>query len=336
MTFQLARRAPHQRGFVLVLTLWVLVIVALSVAYFSQRVSDAVALAQQSRLNTQGLIDMAGTRAELLYRMGTTSLTATGLGIGGAAMALDNRAYRGQGDTLVRLQDTRGLINLNYIDDNRLQRFLGILGIPAERRSRLLDTLHDYIDPDNLRRLNGAEKDDYQALGLPPPANNNLTSPWQAKRIIGWRDAPVLWQANRLPELTTTSMGMGLNPNTAPAEVLATLPSFSADIAQRVIASRQLQPITSTTQLAAIAGVDASQFDDNLSTLPSNTIRITQAILQTPWAIQYNVTLTPNGENAPWLIDVYGRISSTPNVATSPDLPPLPVRSSSAPENAPL
>jgi len=213
----------------LVLTLLVLVIVAIAASTFAEKVASAVELAQKSRQNTQTIIDMAATRAEILYRLGTTSITMDGLGRGNTLVALDNRPYRGLGDTLVHLQDNRGLLNLNQTNDDRLLRFLGIMGIPAEQRSHLIDTLRDYIDADKLEHLNGAEEPQYLARQLVPPTNNYLTTPWEVRRIIGWRDAPQLWQNSRFIDLTTTSTMGGLNPNTAPVEVLATLPGMTEE-----------------------------------------------------------------------------------------------------------
>ena len=176
-----------QHGFVLVLTLWVLVVVAIAAGYFADRVSLAVAQAQQARQNTQAAVDMASTRAEVLFRLGTTTLTEFGLGRGAPTVFLDNRLYHGDGDTVIQLQDTRGLINLNLADDGMLNRFLGLLNIEPDQRSRMIDTLRDYTDSDKLRRLNGAEDDEYRAAGLPPPYNRELVSPWQAQRILGWK-----------------------------------------------------------------------------------------------------------------------------------------------------
>ena len=149
----MTRRAPQstqQGGFVLLLTLGVLVIISIAAGYFAERVGRAVELATQSRQNAQAEIDMASTRAEILYRLGTTSLTEFGLGAG-------DTAYRGDGDTLVRIQDTRGLVNLNLVDDMRLSLFLGLLGVESEQRGRLIDTLRDYTDADKLTRINGED-----------------------------------------------------------------------------------------------------------------------------------------------------------------------------------
>lgn len=324
-----------QQGFVLVLTLWVLVIVAIAAGYFAERVARSVELAQQSRQNTLAIIDMAGTRAEILYRFGTTSMTEYGLGRGNTVIELDSRSYRGLGNTLLRIQDNRGLLNLNLTDDDRLQRLLGLLGIPAEQRSHLIDTLRDFTDADNLHRLNGAEEKEYLALNLPPPANKNLITPWEARRIIGWRDAPQLWQTGRLVELTTTGSSFGLNPNTAPAEVLATLPGVTEEIAQIIIARRKLSPIIDARQLAEIASIPAQQIEDLIGVLPSNSIRITQSSRGLPWAIQYNIMLTPNSDDAPWRTDYYSRVNTVQRDEAQTNIPELPPRSTAPPERAP-
>lgn len=328
-----ATKSGNQQGFVLVLTLWVMVIVAIAAGYFAERVAHAVELAQQSRQNTSAVIDMTGTRAEILYRLGTTSITEYGLGRGNATLYLDNRAYQGQGSTLFRLQDNRGLLNLNFIEDYRLELFLGILGIALEQRAHMIDSLRDYTDADKLRRLNGAEDEEYLAQNLPLPANRNLLTPWEVLRIAGWRDAPQLWQTGRMAELSSTGLSLGLNPNTAPAEVLATLPGISEEIAQIIIRQRKLSPILGTEQLAEITGIPTRHFGDVIGVIPSNSIRITQATRGLPWAIQYNITLTPNSNDAPWRTDYYSRISG--NRPDETLLLELPARSVTPPQPPP-
>ena len=329
-------RVVRQGGFVLVLTLWVLVIVAIAAGYFSERVARATQLANQSRQNAQAVIDMAGTRADILYRLSTTTMTEFGLGRGNATLYLDNRPYHGLGNSLVQLQDTRGLLGLNQTDDDRLQRFLGLLGIPAAQRGPMIDTLRDYIDADKLHRLNGAESEAYLALNLPAPANKNLVTPWEAKRIIGWRNVPQLWQKNRLIELTTTGLSLGINPNTAPTEVLATLPGISEEIAQIIIERRKISPITHEGQL-----VELTQMPMGLApgtgviAIPSDTIRITQSTQDNPWAIQYSLSLTPNSKEGPWRVDYYSRVSHPRHEEARADKLELPPRSTAPPDKAP-
>lgn len=327
---------PRQNGFVLVLTLWVLVVVAIAAGYFSDRVARAVSLAQQSRQNTQVLIDMDSTRAELLYRLSTTTLTEFGLGRGSTTIALDDRPYRGEGDTIVRIQDTRGLLNLNLTDDGRLNRFLGILGVESDQRGRLIDTLRDYTDADNLHRLNGAEEDDYRAVNMPPPTNRDLVSPWEAKRIMGWRDQPALWTNDRLVQLTSTSQSMGINPNTAPPEVLSTLPGVTDDIVKLLLLRRSVAPITHEGQITQLTGFAMDlPIGMGVIAIPSDTLRITQSVAGLPWAMQYTIKLTPTHPNKPWRTDFFGRIGATELNPETVEIPELPPRSIAPPDRLP-
>lgn len=331
------RRSPAGRsgGFVLVLTLWVLVVVAIAASYFSEKVAAAVALAQQSRQNAQTSIDMASTRAEMLYRLTTTSVTVDGLGHGNTLLRLDNQPYRALGNTVVQLQDTRGLFNLNQTPDDRIARFLGLMGVPPEQHAHLIDTLRDYTDPDHLERLNGAEDASYRARGLPPPTHNSLTTPLQVRRIIGWRDQAALWQSSTFIDLCTTSTALGLNPNTAPFEVLATLPGITNESARALVQNRRSQPILHQGQLSQLTGIPEVLLDMQIIVIPADTLRITQTSPTTRWAEQYTVTLTPNASTGPWRLDYFSRISHSP-LPASPVPEPLPPRSSAPPDVSPL
>ena len=327
-------RPRTQRGFVLVLTLWVMAIAAIAAAYFSEKVSSAVEMAEKSRQNAHAHIDLDSSRAEILYRLATTSLNVEGLGRGNALIRLDDRRYRASGRTLVQLQDSRGLFNLNQSPDDRLQRFLGLLGVTPEQRSHLVDTLADYTDADKLERINGAEEPQYRARGLPPPTNNALSTPMEVRRIIGWRDMPQITQNRRFLDLTSTASVMGLNPNTAPVEVLATLPGMTDVIARILIGQREQIPILHQGQLSALTGIPESMLEMQIFVTPGNTLRIRQSAIGVQWGLQYSVTLTPNGNNGPWRIDYMSQISM-PAQAPDDATPPLPLRSTAVPESPP-
>ncbi len=295
-----------QRGFVLVATLWILAVITIAASYFAERVGQAIELARQKQAGTEQLVEFANTRADILYRLGTTQITFSGLG-NSPAIALDDRPYRGSGEDIVRLQDNRGLLNLNFVERNMMTRLLGQLGVPIEKRDAMIDTLLDYVDTDDLRRLNGAEKSEYAALGLPPPVNDWLATPYQLRNIIGWRDQPEL--LDNMLRFVTTSRLFGFNPNTAPLEVLASLPGGSRDTAAAIIRMRNLKPFYAGTPLPGfIAGVLDPEF---LYFFPSDSIRLTQQSKALPWAVQYSVTLTPTSEKSPWRVDYYVKTAVT-------------------------
>jgi general secretion pathway protein K len=318
------RAARRQQGFVLALTLWILAAIMIAATVFADRVHQAVELARRQQLQTAALLDIKATQAEIMFRLGVTPISLYGLGDepDGKSIFLDNRKYRGAGATTVQLQDDRGLLNLNIVGDDRLLRLLAIVEVPAEKRGMLLDCLHDYTDEDSLKRVNGAEEPEYRALGLPPPRNEKLLTPYEAKNIIGWRDQPQLWENNRLPDLTSTSNAVAVNPNTAPKEVLETLPGVTSEIADAIIQQRQLGPIADIASIAQMAGAAPGDYQLNIITLPADSVRVTHRSADLPWAIQYNVSLQPNNDKMPWRIDYYFKVrqsaQETPPAAATP------------------
>ncbi|MFT5535070.1 MAG: general secretion pathway protein K [Candidatus Paceibacteria bacterium] len=329
----LPRRPRHrQQGFVLATTLWILAIITIGASYFAVRVGNSLELARQSRRTSEALVDFSGTRAELLFRLATTYPGLAGVGPTPAtAIVLDGRRYQGtgQGDT-VRLQDTNGLLNLNFIQPDPLLRLLAQLDVPFERRGPLLDTLNDYIDTDDLRRLNGAESQEYSRLGLPPPANDWLTTPLQLRRVIGWRDEAGLWKGDRLTNLVTTSRSLFFNPNVAPRELLAAYFDVIPEVADQLILSRQIIPFSNDKQITAITQMPVRSVD-SLYFYPGTTIRFTQESEKIPWAVQSQVMFTLSSSDAPWRIDYTLKTSSTTTTQNAKDSFPLPERAKAPP-----
>ena len=325
--------APRRpRGFVLVATLWVLALVAVVAVYFAERMGQARSLALAAQARTQALLDLSGARADMLYRIATTPVSLYGLGQDPAtALALDDRPYHSLGDTLVQVQDNRGLLNLNIVDDARLDRFLGVLGVPPERRSALVDALRDYVDEDSFKRLNGAEAAEYAATGLPPPRNAKLVAPLEARRIFGWAQTPELWQGDVLHRLTTTGTSFSMNPNTAPWQVLAAMRNMTPEGVQAILAARKLAPIASPQQVIALTGVQVST-DPMLAdviALPADSWRVTQQAPGMGWGWRYNVTLTPVSDFSPWRIDYFYRVELPPQNVPTEAPQPLPARTPS-------
>lgn len=296
-------KTTSQRGFVLVATLWILAIITIAATYFAERVNTSMAMARQKQETAEQLIEFGNTRADILYRLGTTHFSFHGLGDLPAPIALDGRPYQGSGNDIVRLQDERGLLSLNFVERGFATRLLGELGIPVEKRDAMVDTLLDYTDLDDLRRLNGAESQEYAGLGLPTPPNQLLLMPYQLKNVLGWRDQSALWDNQRLTGLVSTSRVNGFNPNTAPLELLASLPGSNRELASTMIKLRTEKPFYNTAQLTAVTGFPLDS--DFFLFFPGHSIRITHQSSRLPWGLQYSVTLTPTNDLAPWRIDYH-------------------------------
>jgi type II secretory pathway component PulK len=304
-----AHPARRQTGYVLVATLWLLAVITIAAAYFAEQVGQAVRQAQRSQDISGALVAMESARAEILFRLGTTALTINGLGMDPAhRLALDGRPYIDDARASVALQDARGLLNINFPNEAMLTRLLSAHGVNAEYHSRLTDTLHDYTDIDDLHRLNGAEKDEYLRLGLPPPPNDLLIVTEQLPHIIGWRDHAQLWQDRAFIELLSTSRVEMLNLNTAPEQVLAALPGATPELASQIIKIRQQQPLRSFRDILGLTDQLGTQQADWITYYPGQGIRVTIAHPDVPWLHKLELKLTPNSEIAPWRVDSYMRL----------------------------
>jgi general secretion pathway protein K len=125
-----------------------------------------------------------------------------------------------------RLSGEGGRLNLNWLvageDPERLEilrKYLENRGVDLNERERMIDCLLDWIDPDNLVRLNGAEDSgDYH------PANTLLTRIDQLKKIKGWNQFTA--EAGWDNDLTLNSNGP-IDLSWASRDVLLALPGMT-------------------------------------------------------------------------------------------------------------
>ncbi|MEE4236488.1 MAG: type II secretion system protein GspK [Anderseniella sp.] len=316
----------RQLGYLLVATLWLLVLVTVAATYFAQQVGQAVRQAQRSQDISAALAAMESARAEILFRLGTTALTVHGLGGDPTLrLALDGQRYIDDAGVSVALQDARGLLNINFPKEFILVRLLSAHGVNAEHHSRLVDTLRDYTDIDDLHRLNGAEKDEYLRHQLPPPPNDLLVVVEQLPQILGWRDHAHLWQDRAFLDLLSTSRVEMLNLNTAPEPILAALPGATPELASQIVKMRQQQPLRSFRDVLGLTDQFGAQQADWITYYPGQGIRVTIAHPDVPWQHKYEFRLTPNSEVAPWRVDSYMRLAK-PKSDDEKNSIPLPPR----------
>lgn len=130
-----------------------------------------------------------------------------------------------------------GRLNLNWIvageNPQRLEllrKYLEVKGIELNERDHMIDCLLDWVDPDSLARLNGAEAEgDYQ------PTNTLLTRIDELKRVRGWEEfvARADWDS----DFTVNSTGP-IDLLWASRDVLLSLPGMTEPIVDQFIALR--------------------------------------------------------------------------------------------------
>ena len=138
----------------------------------------------------------------------------------------------------VQMSGEGGRLNLNWLlageDVTRLgilRRYLEHKGIDLNERNHMVDCLLDWVDPDDLERLNGAEaSNDYR------PPNRLLNRVDELKQIKGWEDFTSRpgWD----DDLTLTSSG-AVDLGWASRDVLLALPGMSEGLVDRFLQFRR-------------------------------------------------------------------------------------------------
>ncbi len=257
------------------------------------------------RLNTSSEQQKASGLVLVMWSVGFLSLTITGLFsyimLGLENSIIDEADFRARqlaesgialashpaikpGDPLLiqRINDTESFevtisdetsrLNLNFLLFSQrtdiLENLLRIWGLRTNEINAVIDCLADWVDDNNLRRLNGAEAAYYESIGLiglPPnrPIETldeiELTKNWNLVVEIrpNWRDY-------------FTQFGDGrININDANSEILQALFNCSAEQAQAIIAQRNGKdgvphtkddmPIRDINQLRILANLNEAQ-----------------------------------------------------------------------------
>lgn len=221
------------QGIALVLVLWMTTLLTVIAAsfVFSMRTDTLLAQNLVASARAQTLAD-AGVQRALYETFKPVN---------------DKQRWKGDGATHqwefgdatinISLLDVSGKIDLNSASDLLLKGLLKSAGLDDEKTAALLDAILDWRDPDDLRRINGAELAEYQAAGLKyKPANAPFETIDELQRVLGM--TPQLY-GRMADALTVDSRQAGVNPTIASRNVLLALPGADAAQVDAYLAARR-------------------------------------------------------------------------------------------------
>jgi len=319
--------SPAAAGFVLVATLVAIAIISLGAAYFASQVDTLRNSARQLQSWSEAERDAFSVREMLLYAAATGFRDEGGLTFANTTLATDGRRYRLTDTVSVSVQDERGLLAINTLDERTLSKLLSVIGMPTESHARLIDSLLDYMDPDDLRRLNGAEAREYAAANKPAPANDFLRTRDQIADVLGWDTildrldsaappaAPGL--RARFTNLFSAATHFGLNINSAPLHVLRTVPGLDPTKISTLIDQRHATPFTSLGQLAPFTSGPIDS--DYVGLVGANEWRVVITQANLPFLLECQLTITAAEPDRPTRLRECVRRPVMAGAAGSPD-----------------
>src|SRR3954463_12166837 len=214
------------RGATLMLALWALFLLSAMVISWALDINSRLTIAgQANRIMEAEALACSGAEVALHPYIKPDSPNLVG--------EIGNR-----GTYEARITGEGGRLNLNWLlagEDpgriNVLRKYLENKGVDLNERDRMIDCLLDWVDPDNLVRLNGAEEG-----GNYHPANTLLTRLDQLKKVKGWQEftATPGWDE----ELTLNSAGP-VDLMWPSRDVLLSLPGLTEPMAEAFLQIRR-------------------------------------------------------------------------------------------------
>jgi general secretion pathway protein K len=157
-------------------------------------------------------------------------------------VALLNQDLADGGKMRVRIRGEGARLNINRLlaDQDRvtLKNLFILWGLNNDEADVLFDRLTDWVDEDAGRQLNGAERADYEAMGImDAPANRPFRSVDEMGRVMGME---VLAERNPGWREAFTVFGEGLiDVNEAEADVLQAATGLTPEMVQDILRLRR-------------------------------------------------------------------------------------------------
>lgn len=253
----------HNRGIVLIIVLWMLALSTIIAASYSTSTRTEILLTSnflqtaKSRSYaeagiTRAVYELLKPQNEQLWRHDGTSYT----------FDFDGQVIH------ISIQDEAGKIDLNTGRVKLIDGLLQTANLEEQQHNQLLDAILDWRDKDNLTRLNGAEDDDYEALGLTYGAKDGpFNSVDELLQVIGITHS-VFEQIKDM--LTVHSRQTGINMQVAPRGVLLAISDMTDVQIDDFLADRETQE-NDTTLATSFPAINKGY----LTTTRSRTFTIT-------------------------------------------------------------
>lgn len=233
-------------GIALIVTLWVIVLLSVAALSFSSSIRVDMYGARNFKEDAQAYYIATSVMQEAVaYLMSDPDLEVDYIGSGGQIHTDEDREPPVQERTMdnaqvtLTIEDEESRINLNSATLQMIQKLFELTGAEEELLLKANDIVADWIDPDDLHRLNGAEDEEYEELGY--RTKNRLFD--LPEEILLLKDIPAELYfgggdyQKPLKDFITTR-GEKINVNTASAEVLEVV-GFNEVERDTVIESRE-------------------------------------------------------------------------------------------------
>ena len=189
------------------------------------------------------------------------------------------------GTAEIIIADEAGKYNANTISEEMLRNLIASLGAEEKERDIVTDSILDWRDENKLHRLNGAEDDYYDSLPNPYSCKDGpfdtveelllvrgiTPSLFYGAYLLSDEDGgKLVWQKGLVDLITGYSRSNRVDANTAPEEILLSIPGLDKGAVDSIIRARAEKPIKNIQELKTIIG-------DHIYSLISKHLSVTSS-----------------------------------------------------------
>ena len=222
----------RQKGFALVLVLWVLSLLTIMAGSFALSMRREAAIVTGSSANAQAMaVAESGLAVAELMLLNPDQLRRWRTD--GSIYQIDYMESK----VRIRLLSETGKVDINNADQTLLQALMAYAPTETELQTRLVNAILDWRDADDLVRIEGAEKKEYKAAGLSyQPRNKPFQSIEELQLVLGMDEQVFKWLESLV---TVYSEQPKVDLTQAAKEVLQVLPEMDAGLIEGYIAARR-------------------------------------------------------------------------------------------------
>ncbi|MHB8108952.1 MAG: type II secretion system minor pseudopilin [Syntrophorhabdaceae bacterium] len=274
------------RGIALIMVLWIIMILMTLVVSFSflTRTEAKSTIFFKEGVQEKFLAEAGIERAimEIYHRQ--TYRTQTVTVEGSEVVRIDGRVYTGEmesGRYKFILLSESGKIDINKMTDLTgilLKNLLINFEIPEARADTIIDSMLDWADNDNLRRLSGAEDEYYLSLPVPYRAKNAPFDTLEELLLVKGISPDLLFGTKErkgiIHYLTIYGTSSKININAAPREILMALPGLTESMMKRIIDQRETAEFQNVQDIQAITGLNFASVAQYIDMAETSTYTI--------------------------------------------------------------
>ncbi|MEI6706835.1 MAG: type II secretion system protein GspK [Methylococcales bacterium] len=301
-----------QQGMALVLVLWILSLLTIMAGSFALSMRRETAIITGLRNNSEAIATAESGLAIAEWMLQNPDV---------------NKRWRADGSIYqinttnaklrIRLLSETGKININNVEQPLLQNLMNYApnGGKAQLPSTTVDraaAILDWRDSDDLTRIDGAEKQQYQDAGLNyQPRNRSFESLEELQMVLGMDAATLQWLE---PLITVYSEQAQIDLQLASKEVLQVMPSVNAGLIDSYVAARvesarnnlpsppwpldvgQSTGAGATTDVTLLTIISEVQRDDQSTSLINALVKKSNGSQTTPFQVlRWQRTVANNG-----------------------------------------